>query len=81
MTERYAVIMAGGKGDLNNPVIIGTSEIYNPATEKWVGGPDLGVPRFMAGFAVLPDGTFLIAGGLTGNPPVGLNTAEIYQPK
>jgi hypothetical protein len=75
------IAMAGGTGDLTNPIIIGTSEIYDPVAEKWTGGPDLGIPRFLSGFASLPDGTVLIAGGLTGSPAAGVNTAEIYQPK
>lgn len=71
---------AGGTGDLTTPVILGSSEAYNPSGGSWSAGPDLNVPRFGFGYAPLPDGTHLFVGGLTGDPATGVNTAEIYQP-
>jgi len=74
------IAMAGGAGDLNNPMILGSSEIYNLSSGTWSAGPSLNMTRFAFGFAPLPDGTWLLAGGFSGNPASVSDTAEIYQP-
>lgn len=68
------VLVAAGVGGGN------TSEVYDPVTDTWaLTGNVIAAGRFNYYFAVLPDGTALIAGGQV--PGVGITTsAERYDP-
>ena len=69
------VLIAGGTkgngqnqlGDVNDLLgtAVRTTEIYNPATDVWVSGPNLQEPKAGASSTTLQDGRVMIAGGLT----------------
>lgn len=51
-----------------------TTEIYDPDTNAWTPGPNLSEPRYGHSATALPDGSVLIAGGVTILPDIW----EIY---
>ncbi|MCE7980699.1 MAG: tandem-95 repeat protein [Caldilinea sp. CFX5] len=57
---------------------LATVEIYNPATNVWVTGPDMSTPRSAASATLLPNGKVLIAGGE--RLGMSLTNAEIFDP-
>jgi len=63
-----------------------TTEIYNPATNSWTWGPNMSEPKAGAMAAVLNDGRWMIAGGITHTTIFGLdipdfsNNISIYNP-
>ncbi len=52
----------------------GTTEIFDPASNAWTQGPDLEEPRSAHSATLLPDGSVLLAGGITLNQEID----EIY---
>jgi MYXO-CTERM domain-containing protein len=73
------VLVAGGaNGDPESPTALATSEIYDPITSTWAAGPPMLAARWAFGFATLPGGGFIAAGGI-GNPdPIA--AVEIFDP-
>jgi hypothetical protein len=71
------VLIVGGID--NNNEIIGTAELYNPATGQFTYTGSLNTPRGLHTAMLLPNGMVLIAGGVQedGTP---LASAEIYDP-
>ncbi|MES2659581.1 MAG: kelch repeat-containing protein [Verrucomicrobiota bacterium] len=65
------VLLAGGKGAVNNAAI-SSAEIYDPATQSSVLTGSLAAPRVGHRAVLLPNGKVLVAGGIA--------TAEIYNP-
>lgn len=55
-----------------------TTELFDPATGRFRGGPRLSRPRVGHVAVRLPDGRVLIAGGWTGSKPAA--TTEFYDP-
>jgi hypothetical protein len=82
-TERYdaAVGVINGKlyvaGGHNASGVIGTVEIYDPATDTWTSGHTMTTARSAAAAGVI-NGLLYVAGGSTGGGPV--NTLESYNP-
>ena len=90
------VIVAGGsEGNASNNLadvadLLGTAlkttEIYNPATNSWTWGPNMSEPKAGAMAAVLNDGRWMIAGGITHITIFGLDIPDfsanisIYNP-
>lgn len=53
------------------PRALSTVEIYDPGTNRWYRGPDLGVARWSLAAAALPDGAIYAIGGTgVGNDPL-----------
>src|SRR5215471_4597385 len=71
------VLVAGGAGQSG---ILGTAELYEPATGKWNPTGSMNVPRQLHTATLLKDGKVLIVGGSTDNY-TSLNGAELYDPK
>lgn len=86
------VFVAGGLNDMSTTQAalvsaLASTEIYDPVTNKWTKGPDMGEGK--AGHAALrlPDGRVLLSGGLswrsifTVRVPTFSSVVEIYDPK
>jgi hypothetical protein len=74
------VLVIGGQSDRFGAALRST-ELYDPATNRWTAGPQLVEGRAGAAVALYESGKkVLIAGGFswTGNQPVVSRTAEIY---
>ncbi|MDP6963035.1 MAG: kelch repeat-containing protein, partial [Planctomycetota bacterium] len=90
------VLVAGGsEGNSNNNLgdvsdLLGTalktSEIYDPSTDTWIWGPNMPEPKAGAMSAVLPNGNWMVAGGITHITLFGLaipdfsDNISIYNP-
>ena len=57
-----------------HPMLLSTTEIFDPSTNSWSPGPDLSEPRSDHSATLLPDGRVLLAGGVGIRPENG----EIY---
>lgn len=53
-----------------------TSEIYDPATDSWSWGPNMSEPKAGAMSAVLNDGRWMVAGGITHITIFGLDIPD-----
>ena len=73
-------VLATGGLDPGNPFeytselnLIATTEIFDPATDTWMEGPELAEPRYEHTATLLPDGRVLLVGGIgqekEPNPP------------
>jgi hypothetical protein len=74
------VLAAGGIGTNG---VIGTAELYNPATGIWTPTGSLNAPRAFHTATLLTNGTVLVADGSdfsSGNSDPTLASAEIYDP-
>ena len=76
------VLAAGGvKGNLLTPLSLTSTEIYDPAKGTWTAGPPLAKGRAGAAECLLPDGTFLLAGGVgTGQSGSAQASGEVFHP-
>ncbi len=77
--DRKWMICGGGTGLLLAQVADQTTEIYDPLTDSWAYGPVMNVPRSLHTATQLPNGKWLLAGG------VGINNdpqaaCDIYDP-
>ena len=79
------VLVAGGLGFLRrNPMggyilgPIGDAEAFDPTTGQWTVLASLNLVRDFQGGALLPDGTALILGGVSGS--IGLASSERFDP-
>lgn len=64
-----------------------TTEIYDPVTDSWTPGPNMSVPRAAHVPIPRPDGTILLAGGISWYPviiigwlPTVEDTCDVYDP-
>ena len=65
------VLIAGGFGGSGyEQTPYATTELFDPATSRFVAGPSMRIGRTGHTATTLLDGTILIAGGWTGNPRV-----------
>ena len=71
------VLVAGGAGKSG---ILGTAELYDPATGEWNPTGSMNVPRELHTATLLKDGKVLIVGG-SADDYTSLNGAELYDPK
>ncbi|HEY6888158.1 MAG TPA: kelch repeat-containing protein [Solirubrobacter sp.] len=73
------VLVVGGVSPLDGTTSLGTSEIYNPATNKWSPPASIQFPRWAHTATLMADGKVVIVGGIaTNNAPVAV--AERYDP-
>lgn len=70
------VLVAGG---VNNGNVIGTAELYDPATGTWTPTGSLSSPRGEHSATLLPNGKVLVASGY-GTVSALTESAEIYDP-
>jgi hypothetical protein len=72
------VLIAGGH---NGVVVVGSAEVYNPATTSFssAGIGSMSTPRYGAAAAPLPDGRILVMGGSNASGTV-LTSAEAFDP-
>lgn len=77
--DRRWMITGGGRGTLLAQQAHATTEIYDPMTDMFSFGPSLTVQRSLQAATKLPNGTWLISGGVNGtNDPQAL--CEVYDP-
>src|SRR5436190_56129 len=69
------VLVAGG---FSNGFIIGSVELYDPATGTWTFGNSLSIERFTHTATLLSNGKVLVAGGFGGSGT--LASSELYDP-
>jgi hypothetical protein len=90
-TPRYAhtatllfngkVLLAGGCGGGGTCPLLGSAELYDPATKTFSVTGSLGTPRYYHYATLLADGKVLIAGGADDNGNQNaLTSAELYEP-
>lgn len=72
------VLVAGGQNLGGTPEYPATAEVFDPATGQFSAAGSMTTPRFGPTTTRLPDGRFLIAGGIDGGSVVA--SAELYQP-
>lgn len=78
------VLLAGGLSGGQYPyhLVEATTEIYDPATERFTLTGNMSTPRFKHGAALLSDGRVLIAGGSNENGrQYEYSSTEIFDPK
>ncbi|PYI99368.1 MAG: hypothetical protein DMF00_11130 [Verrucomicrobia bacterium] len=76
LLQNGMVLAAGGRGiDLS---LLGSAELYDPATGTWMDTGSLVTPRAQFTATLLPDAKVLIAGGEGGGEPTA--SAELYDP-
>ena len=76
-----AAVLADGSvliigGSFGGPVPTASTDIFNPATDSVVPGPDMNVARAGHSATILPNGNVLVAGGTDGINE--LSSVEIY---
>ncbi len=60
------VLAAGGEDPQGSDyVLYSTTEIFNPVTDTWTPGPELSQPRSNHSATLMPDGSVLLAGGIS----------------
>ena len=78
-TDRRWMLAGGARGQLLAQVATDSTEIYDPLLDAFTPGPSLTTPRSLHTQTELPNGTYLIAGGVNAtNDPQP--TCEIYDP-
>jgi N-acetylneuraminic acid mutarotase len=83
-TGHRATVLLDGRvfvtGGYDGPRLIGTSEIYDPYSDKWSRADSM--PEVRGDFAIttLPDGRVLVAGGLKGRNAEVTQTSLYYTP-
>lgn len=78
-TDRKLLLVGGARGTLLAQIARSTTEIYYPALDAFFPGPSLNAPRSLHTATALPNGTWLIAGGVNqNNDPQA--TCEVYDP-
>ena len=87
------VLVAGGMLLVSSQDILGSigsiqnnTEIYDPKTNSWSGGPNMRAPRAAHSAITLPDGRILLVGGISWFKiliviPQILKDCDIYDPK
>ena len=68
------VLVAGG---INQGLLLGSAELYNPSSRTWTVTSSLIRARFEHTATLLPNGKVLVAGG---NDNAYLSSAELYEP-
>ena len=77
--DRKWLLVGGARGQLLAQQAWSTTEIFDPITDSFAAGPSLNAPRSLHTTTALPNGTWLIAGGVNAtNDPQA--TCEIYDP-
>ncbi|HEY3912566.1 MAG TPA: kelch repeat-containing protein [Stellaceae bacterium] len=77
------VLIAGGQtsGNRGAPVAARSTELYDPATDRFAAGPPMNAIRTLATATLLPNGRVLIAGGYAfPNPVETVAGTELYDP-
>ena len=75
------LVVGGDRGEPSSDslALLGTCELYDPATGTWSKTGSLNTPRDGFTATLLQDGEVLVAGGVD-NGDAALDTAEIYDP-
>lgn len=77
LLENGQVLVAGGEGSAG---VLGSAELYNPATGAWTVTGSLSTPRAGHSATLLPSGEVLVAGGVVNSSGTATATAELYNP-
>jgi len=57
------VLLVGGLNTAENPSVLASTEIYDPATNRWTAAAPLSQPRYAFTLEMLPDGQVITLGG------------------
>lgn len=77
--DRTLLLVGGARGQLLAQVATSSTQIYDPMADAFTPGPTLNAPRSLHTSTQLPDGTWLIAGGVNANNDPQA-TCELYDP-
>ena len=81
LTDGRILIVGGTVGALINPITLAYPEIYDPVAGTWSAAGTMTQKRVEHIAVRLPNGTVLVAGGVTQNGLSGaISSAEIYDP-
>jgi galactose oxidase-like protein/Kelch motif protein len=72
------VLVVGGNSGSGGSAILASAELYDPSNGTWTVTGNMAGERNGHTATLLPDGTVLVAGGLSSNDP--LASAELYDP-
>jgi len=72
------VLVAGGYSGAMGSVVLASTELYDPASDRWSDAAPMLVPHASHSAGLLPDGKVLIASGRSSNGDT--TAAEIYDP-
>jgi len=73
-------LIVGGARDNGPAGALRSAEVFDPAHQRWQGGPSLRVARARYTTTTLRDGTLLVTGGVGYGPTYYLASAEILTP-
>jgi hypothetical protein len=77
--DRKPLLVGGARGQLLAQQAWSTTEVFDLATDTFSPGPSMNAPRSLHTATALPNGTWLIAGGVNqNNDPQA--TCEVYDP-
>lgn len=77
--DRKWMIAGGARGALLAQVATDTTAVYEPMTDAFIPGPTMTTPRSMHTATLLPDGRWLLVGGVNySNDPQA--SCEVYDP-
>lgn len=77
--DRKWMVTGGGQGQLLAQIARATSQVYDPVSDSFSSGPSLTTPRSIHTTTLLPNGRWLITGGVnTNNDPQA--SCEVYDP-
>jgi hypothetical protein len=77
--DRTWLLCGGGGGGLLSQIAMQTTEIYDPRADVFTAGPAMTVPRSLHTMTQLPNGNWLLTGGVgPNNDPQA--ACEVYEP-
>lgn len=74
------VLILGGKTEVaGQDAVLGTSELYDPATDSWTAGERMRVPRYGHTVVTLDTGLLMVVGGFN-DADLAVPAVELYDP-
>ncbi|MEO5717996.1 MAG: kelch repeat-containing protein [Chthoniobacterales bacterium] len=78
LSNGQVLVTGGENADMGYTMVLGSAELFDPATKKWTATASLITSREFDTATLLPSGQVLVAGGYAG--PDYLKSAELYDP-
>lgn len=79
LSDERVMVIGGAQGGASLEIGINNCELFDPVSETWSQGPDLGDRRYAPVTALLPSGAVLVAGGSPTSEPLSSHaSAEVW---